>query len=50
MGAAVWADMNAEEQALAGPVLRPRLELMVAIFLLGLGAWRRPSAACTCIW
>ena len=35
MGAAVWADLTAEEQARVGPVLSQRLELMGALFVLG---------------
>src|SRR5574337_1896779 len=35
MGAVVWADLTAEEQARVGPVLRQRLELIGALAVLG---------------
>lgn len=37
MGFVVWADLKPEEQALVGPVLGQRLELVLALFFLGFG-------------
>lgn len=37
MGGLVWSDLSLDEQAAVGPALRPRLELLVALFVLGFG-------------